>query len=179
MSFEFVELEIKGTFIVRPKIFGDSRGYFTETYKRSDFESAGIKGDFRQDNQSYSKKGVLRGLHFQREPYSQGKLVRVVKGKIFDVGVDLRESSPTYGKYISAILSAENMEMLWIPEGFAHGFLALEDSIVLYKATSEYNKGSEGGVIWNDPDIAVKWPEAPAEISPKDREWPSLRNLKV
>lgn len=179
MPFEFVELEIRGAFIVRPKIFGDSRGYFTETYKKSDFEAAGITGDFNQDNQSYSKKGVLRGLHFQREPHAQGKLVRVVRGKIFDVGVDLRKNSRTYGKYTSAILSDENKEMLWIPEGFAHGFLALEDSVVLYKATSEYNKESEGGVIWNDPDIAVKWPEAPSEISPKDREWPSLRELRV
>ena len=178
MVFEFTELEIKGTFIVRPKIFGDERGYFTETYKKSEFYSHGVKGEFRQDNQSYSKKGVLRGLHFQREPYAQGKLVRVVRGKIFDVGVDLREGSPTHGKYVSAILSAENMEMLWIPEGFAHGFLAMEDSIVLYKATGEYNKESEGGVIWNDPDIAVKWPEMPSEISRKDKEWPSLRKLK-
>ena len=177
MSFEFVELEIKGAFLIRPKIFGDSRGYFTETYKRSEFESVGIKEEFRQDNQSFSKKGTLRGLHFQREPYAQGKLVRVVKGKVFDVGVDLRKNSTTYGKYVSAILSEENKEMLWIPEGFAHGFLALEDSIVLYKATNEYNKESEGGIIWSDPDIAVKWPENPLEISPKDKEWPSLNKM--
>lgn len=177
MPFEFIELEIKGAFLVRPQIFGDNRGYFTETYKKSEFESAGIKWDFRQDNQSFSKKGTLRGLHFQREPYAQGKLVRVVKGKIFDVGVDLRIKSITYGKYISAILSEENKEMLWIPEGFAHGFLALEDSVVLYKATSEYNKESEGGIIWNDPDVAVKWPENPLEISPKDKKWPSLNNI--
>ncbi len=179
MSFEFVELEISGTFLVTPKIFVDSRGYFTETYKKSDFESVSIAEDFRQDNQSYSKKGVLRGLHFQKEPHAQGKLVRVLKGKIFDVGVDLRKNSHTYGKYISAILSEENKEMLWIPEGFAHGFLALEDSVVLYKATSEYNKESEGGVIWNDPNIAVKWPEKPSEISPKDMEWPFLNELEI
>lgn len=179
MSFEFKELEIKGTFRIIPKVFGDERGYFTETYKRSDFESAGIKADFRQDNQSSSKKGVLRGLHFQREPYAQGKLVRVVNGKIFDVGVDLRKNSMTYGKYISAVLSHENMEMLWIPEGFAHGFLALEDSVVLYKATGEYDKNSEGGVIWNDPTIAVKWPDEPTEISEKDKVWPTLANLNM
>lgn len=179
MSFEFRELEIKGTFKIIPKVFGDERGYFTETYKRSDFESVGIRADFRQDNQSSSKKGVLRGLHFQREPHAQGKLVRVVKGKIFDVGVDLRANSKTYSKYVSAVLSGENMEMLWIPEGFAHGFLALEDSVVLYKATGEYNKESEGGVIWNDPTIAVKWPENPKEISEKDKIWPILENLKI
>lgn len=177
MSFEFIELDIQGTFLVKPKVFGDSRGYFTETYKKSDFDSVGISGDFRQDNQSYSEKGVLRGLHFQRNPYSQGKLVRVVKGRIFDVGVDLRRDSNTYGKYISAILSEQNKEMLWLPEGFAHGFLALEDSIVLYKATNEYNKESEGGIIWNDSDIGIKWPEEPLEISSKDRTWPTINEL--
>lgn len=179
MSFEFIELNIKGTFRIIPRIFGDSRGYFTETYKTSDFESKGIAGDFRQDNQSFSKKGVLRGLHFQRYPHAQGKLVRVVKGKIFDVGVDIRKNSPNYGNYISAILSEENMEMLWIPEGFAHGFLALEDSVVLYKATNEYNKESEDGIIWDDPSIAVKWPELPTEISPKDKGWPTLKKLEM
>jgi len=178
MPFEFIELSIKGVFIIKPKFFKDSRGYFTETYKQSDFMAAGIDVEFKQDNQSYSRKGVLRGLHFQKEPFAQGKLVRVVKGKIFDVGVDLRKKSPTFGKYISAILSDENQEMLWLPEGFAHGFLALEDSLVLYKATNEYNKESEGGIIWNDADVAVKWPEMPDDISPKDREWPSLRDLK-
>lgn len=177
MSFEFIELDIQGTFLVKPKVFGDSRGYFTETYKKSDFDSVGISWDFRQDNQSYSEKGVLRGLHFQRNPYSQGKLVRVVKGRIFDVGVDLRRDSNTYGKYISAILSEQNKEMLWLPEGFAHGFLALEDSIVLYKATNEYNKESEGGIIWNDSDIGIKWPEEPLEISSKDRTWPTINEL--
>lgn len=178
MSFEFVKLEIEGTFRIKPKIFGDKRGYFTETYKRSDFESAGIKADFRQDNQSSSTKGVLRGLHFQMKPYSQGKLVRVVKGSIFDVGVDLRKNSPTYGRYISEVLSDENKEMLWIPEGFAHGFLALEDCIVLYKATGEYNKESESGLIWNDPQVAIKWPFLPNEISDKDKLWPMLSDLK-
>ena len=177
MPFEFKELEIKGTFVIRSKTFPDDRGYFTETYKRSVFEASGIHADFRQDNQSFSKKGTLRGLHFQKEPHAQGKLVRVVKGRIFDVGVDLRKDSNTYGKYISAILSEENMDMLWIPEGFAHGFLALEDSVVLYKATNEYNKESEGGIIWNDPDIRIKWPEEPSEISPKDSQWPYLKYL--
>jgi dTDP-4-dehydrorhamnose 3,5-epimerase len=177
MPFEFIELDIKGTFLIRPKIFPDDRGYFTETYKRTAFESSGIGGEFMQDNQSFSKKGTLRGLHFQKEPHAQGKLVRVVKGMIFDVGVDLRKDSDTYGKYISAILREEDMDMLWIPEGFAHGFLALDDSVVLYKATNEYNKDSEGGIIWNDPNVGIKWPEEPSEISSKDREWPSINDL--
>jgi dTDP-4-dehydrorhamnose 3,5-epimerase len=178
MPFEFVELEIKGVYKIKPKAFGDGRGYFAETYKSSDFQSAGISVNLRQDNQSFSVKGTLRGLHFQKQPYSQGKLVRVVKGKIFDVGVDLRQNSKTYGQYVSAILSGENMEMLWIPEGFAHGFQALEDSIVLYKTTSEYNKESESGVIWNDPDIKVQWPDKPTELSEKDKSWPRLSELK-
>lgn len=178
MPFEFVKLEIEDVYLIKARAFGDDRGYFSETYKRSDFKSMGINVDFRQDNQSFSVKGTLRGLHFQKPPYSQGKLVRVVKGKIFDVGVDLRQNSQTYGKYVSAILSDENMQMLWIPEGFAHGFQALEDSIVLYKTTSEYNKESEGGVIWNDPDINVKWPEKPTELSEKDKLWPRLSDLK-
>jgi dTDP-4-dehydrorhamnose 3,5-epimerase len=179
MPFEFIKMEIDGVFRIRPKIFNDGRGYFTETYKRSDFERSGIKADFRQDNQSSSTKGVMRGLHFQRDPYAQGKLVRVVKGSIFDVGVDLRKNSKTFGKYISAVLSEENKEMLWIPEGFAHGFLALEDSVVLYKATGEYNKDSEGGLIWNDPSVNIKWPFTPTEISDKDRLWPTLKDLKL
>lgn len=178
MPFEFVKLEIKDAYLIKAKAFGDGRGYFAETYKRSDFKSMGINVDFKQDNQSFSVKGTLRGLHFQKSPYSQGKLVRVVRGKIFDVGVDLRQNSRTYGEYISAILSDENMQMLWIPEGFAHGFQAIEDSIVSYKTTSEYNKESEGGVIWNDPDINVKWPEKPTELSEKDKSWPRFSDLK-
>ena len=178
MPFEFVELEIKGVYKIKPKAFGDGRGYFVETYKSSDFQSAGINVDLKQDNQSFSVRGTLRGLHFQKSPYAQGKLVRVVKGRIFDVGVDLRQNSKTYGQYVSAILSGENMEMLWIPEGFAHGFQALEDSIVLYKTTSEYHKESESGVIWNDPDIKVQWPEKPTELSEKDKSWPRLSELK-
>ena len=178
MPFEFVELGIKDVYKIKPKAFGDGRGYFVETYKSSDFQSAGINVDLKQDNQSFSVRGTLRGLHFQKSPYAQGKLVRVVKGRIFDVGVDLRQNSKTYGQYVSAILSGENMEMLWIPEGFAHGFQALEDSIVLYKTTSEYHKERESGVIWNDPDIKVQWPEKPTELSEKDKSWPRLSELK-
>ena len=178
MPFEFVKLELKDVYLIKAKAFSDNRGYFAETYKSSDFKSMGINLDIKQDNQLFSVKGALRGLHFQKSPYSQGKLVRVVKGKIFDVGVDLRQNSQTYGKYVSAILSDENMQMLWIPEGFAHGFQAIEDSIVLYKTTSEYNKESESGVIWDDPDINVKWPEKPTEMSEKDKLLPRLSNIK-
>ena len=179
MSFEFMELNIKGIYRIIPRVFKDGRGYFTEIYKRSEFKSIGINVDFNQDNQSYSAKGTLRGLHFQRPPYSQGKLVRVSEGKIFDVAVDLRINSPTFGNYVSAILSGDNMHMLWIPEGFAHGFLALENSLVNYKATSEYNKESEGGIIWNDSSINIKWPENPSELSEKDKLWPTLSNSKL
>jgi dTDP-4-dehydrorhamnose 3,5-epimerase len=179
MPFEFVKTEIEGVFIIKPKLFNDNRGYFTETYKLSDFEEHGIDTNFRQDNQSFSTKGVLRGLHFQREPYAQGKLVHVVKGAIFDVAVDLREDSKTFGEYVSIVLTEENSEIFWIPEGFAHGFLALEDSIVLYKATNEYNKDSESGVIWNDSDINIKWPFIPKEISDKDKSWPTLKKLRL
>ena len=177
MAFEFSETYMEGVFVVKPKVYGDERGYFTETYKKRDFQAHGIDLDFNQDNQSFSTKGVLRGLHFQREPYAQGKLIRVIKGKIFDVGVDLREGSKTFGQYISVTLSENGMEILWLPEGFAHGFLALEDSIVLYKATHEYNKESEGGIIWNDPKLAIKWPEKPKEVSEKDRQWPTMKEV--
>ncbi|SMD30775.1 dTDP-4-dehydrorhamnose 3,5-epimerase [Picrophilus oshimae] len=179
MPFLFRKTEIEGVMIVEPKIFGDERGYFYETYKRSEFSKNGISADLDQDNQSFSKKGVLRGLHFQREPYAQGKLVRAITGKIFDVAVDIREDSKTFGRYVSAILSGENKIMLWIPEGFAHGFLALEDSIVHYKATHEYNKTSEGGIIWNDPDINIEWPMDPETISEKDMAWPTLREFRA
>ena len=178
MPFEFVKQKIDGVYIVKPKMFGDERGYFIETFKESEFRRNGIDVEFRQDNQSYSTRGVLRGLHFQKGSYAQGKLVRVVAGKIFDVGVDLREESRTYGQYISAILTEDGKEMLWLPEGFAHGFLALEDSIVLYKATNEYNKESEVGLMWNDPNVAIKWPFMPSEVSEKDKKWPSFSALQ-
>ncbi|WP_298275442.1 dTDP-4-dehydrorhamnose 3,5-epimerase [Ferroplasma sp.] len=178
MPFEFIELEIKGVYRIKSKVFKDNRGYFTETYKKSEFASAGIDVNLNQDNQPYSIKGSIRGLHFQRYPYAQGKLIRVIKGKIFDVGVDLRKNSKTYGKYVSMILDDNDMEMLWLPEGFAHGFLALEDSIVNYKTTSEYNKESEAGLRWNDPAVNIKWPEKPTHITEKDEMWPFLPDLK-
>ncbi len=157
-KFKFIELDVEGMFLIEPTKFGDDRGYFMETYHAGEFKAAGIDVDFVQDNQSKSKKGVLRGLHFQTAN-PQGKLVRVISGEVFDVGVDLREGSPTFGKWAGARLSAENGLQLYIPEGFAHGFLVLSDSAeFVYKCTRLYDPTGEGGIIWNDTDIGIEWP---------------------
>ena len=157
-KFSFIKTEIEGMFIIEPTRFGDERGYFMETYHAGEFKAAGIDVDFVQDNQSKSVKGVLRGLHFQTKN-PQGKLVRVISGEVFDVGVDLRKGSPTFGKWVGAVLSAENGRQLYIPEGFAHGFAVLSDSAeFVYKCTRLYDPTGEGGIIWNDADIAVDWP---------------------
>ena len=178
MPFEFVRLEIPDVILIKPKVFEDERGYFMETYKKSDFEKAGIKGDFVQDNHSRSRYGVLRGLHFQKEPYAQAKIVRCVKGVIYDVAVDLRRNSPTFGKYVSVILSEYNKYMLYIPRGFAHGFLVLSDvAEVVYKVDNEYAPEYEGGVIWNDPDLNIPWPIDNPILSEKDKKWPTLKEL--
>ncbi|EDY35465.1 dTDP-4-dehydrorhamnose 3,5-epimerase [Aciduliprofundum boonei T469] len=180
MPFKFERAkEIRDVIIITPKVFEDERGFFMETYKKDDFEKNGIKGEFLQDNHSYSKYGVLRGLHFQREPYAQAKIVRCIKGEIFDVAVDLRESSPTFGKYVGVVLSEENKKMLFIPRGFAHGFLVLgEEADVMYKVDSVYAPEYEGGLIWSDPDVNIKWPEIKPILSEKDKNWPTLRELK-
>lgn len=156
--------KINGLLILHPKIFGDERGWFMESFNQQCFEDA-LKAlnlpipTFVQDNHSCSQKGVLRGLHFQREPYAQGKLVRVVQGRAWDVAVDIRPESETYGEWVGVELSAENKTMFWIPEGFAHGFLALEDNTqFLYKTTNYYNKESEGAIIWKDPKLKITWP---------------------
>ena len=176
MPFEFSRLEIPDVILVKPKVFEDERGYFMETYKKTDFEKAGITANFVQDNQSFSKQGVLRGLHFQREPYAQAKLVRVVKGVIFDVAVDIRKSSPTFGKWVAAILSEHNKWQLYIPRGFAHGFLVLSDfAVVMYKVDNVYSPEHDAGIIWNDPDINIPWPVDKPVISKKDGELPTLR----
>ncbi len=179
MPFEFKDTNIKEVKVIIPKAFPDDRGYFLESFKKSDFEKAGINREFKQDNHSFSVKGTLRGLHFQNPPYSQGKLVRVLKGKILDVAVDVRKGSPTFGNYVMEELTEKNFKILWVPEGFAHGFLALEDSLVLYKATSEYNQSSEAGVIWNDKTIDIKWPDIEKVISEKDKKWPILTESKT
>lgn len=184
MPFEFVKTEIEDVIIVKPKVFADDRGFFAETYKKSDFDKAGIKATFIQDNHSYSKKGVLRGLHFQYKPHEQGKLVRCVKGAIADVAVDLRKDSPHFGKWVMYELTGENKEMLWIPPGFAHAFLTISNEAdVMYKVSgAEYSPDYDGGIRWDDPDIAIKWPlqkygiEKPL-FSPKDGNLPYLKEI--
>lgn len=157
-KFKFIETDLKDLWIIEPKVFGDERGFFMEFYNKQEFEEAGIKVNFVQDNHSRSTKGVLRGLHFQKK-HPQGKLVKVVRGAAYDVAVDLRPNSPTFGKWFSVILTEDNHRMLYIPEGFAHGFLALTDVVdFLYKVTDFYHPEDEGGIIWNDPDLNIKWP---------------------
>mgnify|MGYP000611129283 FL=1 len=182
-NFTFTETSIEGVIIVDVKSYGDERGYFMETYKKPDFVSGGIDVDFVQDNQSSSVKGVLRGLHFQIK-HPQSKLVRVVSGEVFDVAVDLREGSPTYGKWEGTILSAQNKRQLFIPRGFAHGFLVLSNHAEFcYKCDDVYHPNDEGGIIWNDPTIGIKWPalngdevfdEAKIILSEKDKTHPFL-----
>lgn len=178
MPFEFVRLKIPDVILIKPKVFEDERGFFMETYKKSEFERAGIKDEFVQDNHSKSKYGVLRGLHFQKEPYAQAKIVRCVRGVIYDVAVDLRRNSPTFGKYVAVILSEFNKYMLYIPRGFAHGFLVLSDEAeVIYKVDNEYAPEYECGLIWNDPDVGIDWPIDNPILSEKDKRWPTLKEL--
>ncbi|MDO4183411.1 MAG: dTDP-4-dehydrorhamnose 3,5-epimerase [Coriobacteriia bacterium] len=183
-NFTFTETGIEGVLVVDTKSFGDARGYFTETYKKPDFEAGGIACDFVQDNQSSSVKGVLRGLHFQIN-HPQSKLVRVVKGAVFDVCVDLREGSATYGKWEGVVLSAENRRQFFIPRGFAHGFLVLSDEAEFcYKCDDVYHPNDEGGLMWNDPAIGIEWPalegdeafdEGKIVLSDKDKKHPAFK----
>jgi len=167
--------------LITPKIFRDARGFFSETYNRRELMEAGIDASFVQDNCSLSRaRGVIRGLHFQVPPHPQGKLVRVARGAILDVAVDIRRGSPTFGRHVSTILSAENWSQLWVPVGFAHGFCTLEpDTEVIYKTTDFYAQDCDRGVAFDDPDIAIAWPVPPAEaiLSDKDRRQPRLRDL--
>jgi len=172
MPFGFTRLEIPDVILITPAIFEDERGAFMETYRAGEFEAHGIDLPFVQDNHSISKKGVIRGLHYQLLPSAQGKLIRCVRGKIWDVAVDIRRGSPWYGKWVGCELSSENRRMLWIPPGFAHGFAALEDSEVLYKCSSEYNKECERGILWNDPQIGIDWMIKDPILSEKDASWP-------
>ena len=171
--------DIEGLYVIEPTVFKDERGYFVETYNQNDMKEAGLDMVFVQDNQSTSTRGVLRGLHFQKQ-FPQGKLVRVVRGKVFDVAVDLRSDSKTYGKWFGVELSAENMKQFYIPEGFAHGFLVLSDEAEFcYKCTDFYHPGDEGGLAWNDPEIGVEWPlEEGVDliISEKDQKWKGLKD---
>lgn len=168
--------EIEGLCVITPTVFQDERGYFVETYNQNDFKEAGLNMTFVQDNQSKSSKGVLRGLHFQKE-HPQGKLVRVLSGEVYDVAVDLRKDSKTFGKYFGVLLSDENKKQFYIPEGFAHGFVVLSDTAVFaYKCTDFYHPGDEGGLIYNDPIIGIDWPIEGIELimSQKDREWKGI-----
>lgn len=180
-KFNFIKTSIDGVLIVEPTAFGDSRGYFMETYQKEDFIKGGITVDFVQDNQSMSTKGVLRGLHFQKQ-FSQSKLVRCIKGEVFDVAVDLREGSPTFGKWEGVILSEKNKRQFFIPKNFAHGFLVLSDvAEFVYKVDDFYHPNDEGGLMWNDPDIGVKWPLADGmeiKLSDKDKLHPAFKDYK-
>ncbi|KOY65710.1 dTDP-4-dehydrorhamnose 3,5-epimerase [Clostridium sporogenes] len=178
-QFKFKQTPIKGLYIIEPQLFADYRGYFMETYNYEDFKVAGLDMVFVQDNQSKSTKGVLRGLHYQKN-YPQGKLVRVIKGEVFDVAVDLREDSSTFRKWYGVILSEENKRQFYIPKGFAHGFLVLShEAEFCYKCTDFYHKEDEGGIIWNDPTIGILWPfdrikDSNIILSEKDKKWPKL-----
>jgi len=165
---------------IEAKVFPDSRGFFSEHFKMSEFEKNGVTAHFAQDNFSVSRKGVVRGLHFQKNPDAQGKLVSVVKGKIWDVAVDIRKSSPTFKQWVGVELSDENRMQLYIPEGFAHGFVALEeDTRVLYKTTREYSAAADSGIVYNDPDLGIPWPVENPIVSEKDLQLPLLANAEL
>ena len=194
-KFTFTETEIPGVVVIEPQVFGDDRGYFMETYQKDQFAAAGIDKEFVQDNQSRSTRGVLRGLHFQKN-HTQGKLVRVTKGEVYDVAVDCRPHSATFGKWVGVTLSEENKKMFYIPEGFAHGFLVLSDvAEFCYKVTDFWHLGDESGLAWNDPAIGIEWPQlvgeypgsadgsgytledgTPINLSDKDQKWETLEN---
>lgn len=180
-KFKFTKTDIEGVVIVEPSVFGDARGYFMETYHEQEFKEAGIDVTFVQDNQSKSSKGVLRGLHFQTR-HPQGKLVRVTKGCVFDVAVDINKDSPTYGKYVGVVLSEENKKQLYLKAGMAHGFYVMSDEAeFVYKCTDFYDPNGEGGVLWNDPEIGIAWPideQTPVTLSEKDQKHPLLKDLK-
>lgn len=167
---EFEKTNIEGVVLIKPNVFGDNRGYFYESYRADEFKSAGIDFNFVQDNQSMSKKGILRGLHFQAPPYDQGKLVRVIKGAVVDVVVDIRADSPTYGQSYAVELNEDNKYLLWVPPGFAHGFVTLkDDTIFSYKCTNYYNRDSEGAIRWNSPELNIDWGIDEPILSEKDQ----------
>lgn len=176
----FNKTEIEGVYIIEPKVFGDNRGYFMETYNEQEFKNNGLDYNFVQDNQSKSKKGVLRGLHFQKT-HPQAKLVRVLEGEVFDVAVDLRKGSKTYGKWVGVILSEENKKQFMIPRGFAHGFVVLSETAVFaYKCDDFYHPEDEGGIMWNDSDINIEWPyKGELLLSEKDKVHPLLKECKI
>lgn len=177
MPFVFTRSAIPDVWIIEPRVFSDERGFFMETYKRSEFAAQGIAETFVQSNHSKSSKGTLRGLHYQNPPKPQGKLIRALGGEIYDVAVDIRNGSPTFGNWVAVTLSAQNKRMLYVPAGFAHGFcVTSEDAEVQYMTTEEYAPDLEAGIIWNDSDLAIDWPIAEPILSPRDRAWPPLRD---
>ena len=176
---EYLKTDIEGVFLLKPRVFGDARGYFVETWKQADFDEHVEPVTFIQDNESKSSRGVLRGLHYQKGEWSQAKLVRVIQGRVLDVAVDIRRSSPTFGKHIMVELSEENKHQLFIPRGFAHGFLVLSDEAVFtYKVDNVYAPQAEAGIRWNDPQLGIHWPIDPAEVltSEKDLRQPLLQD---
>lgn len=179
---EYIEAAIKGVYVIEPKVFSDARGYFMEAWKKAEFEAHVGPVEFVQDNESKSSYGVLRGLHYQKGDCSQAKLVRVIKGKVIDVAVDIRKSSPTFGKYVMVELSEENKRQFFIPRGFAHGFLVLsEEAIFTYKVDNVYAPQADAGIRWNDPDLGIEWPIdlSKVQTSEKDLKQPLLRDAEV
>jgi dTDP-4-dehydrorhamnose 3,5-epimerase len=180
MPFRFVRSEIPDVVIVEPRVFPDERGFFMETYKRSEFAVQGIDEIFVQGNHSKTAKGILRGLHYQKHPKAQGKLLRVLFGEIFDVAVDLRQDAPTFGKWVAFSLTSENRKMLYVPAGFAHGFCVLSDEAeVSYMTTVEYAPEHERGVRWDDCDLGIRWPIANPTLSSRDLSWPCLKDADI
>ena len=180
MPFRFQRLDIPDVILIEPRTFEDQRGFFMETYKRSDFAANGITGEFVQSNYSHSVRGTLRGLHCQKPPRAQGKLVMALRGEVFDVAVDIRQGSPTYGQWVSTILSDENFHMLYIPVGFVHGFCVLsEEADFVYLVTAEYAPELDSGILWNDPAIGIQWPIAEPMLSSKDAQLPLLQDADV
>ncbi len=177
MPFQFRRLEIEDLILIEPRVFKDERGYFLETYKQSDFKKFGIDVNFVQGNHSHSSRGVLRGLHYQKQPKAQAKLINVFRGEIFDVAVDIRKGSPTYGKWAGAILSSNNGHLLFIPPGFAHGFCVLSaEADIFYQVSAEYAPDCDRGIIWNDPEIGIRWEIDQPILSPKDVALPLLKD---
>lgn len=174
---QIIQTGIEGLLEIQPKVFEDSRGWFFEFYKNETFRDAGISYNFNQENISFSKKGVIRGLHFQRSPWAQAKLVSVLSGKVLDVVVDIRKGSQTFGKTFSCVLDSSKHNLLMVPDGFAHGFAALEDSVFFYKISNVYNREAESGIIWNDPQLKIDWPFTNPILSEKDQKLETLDDL--
>lgn len=175
----FIKTKIDGLVIIEPSVYSDERGFFMESYSKKVFSENGIGIEFVQDNHSRSTKGVFRGLHFQKPPFAQDKLVRCTKGEVLDIAVDIRKDSPTFGQYESVLISEENKKMFFIPKGFAHGFLVLSEiADFQYKCSNFYNKESEGGLSYNDPNIKIDWPQMDLILSDKDKLWPKLSEIK-